>query len=291
LVTRERRFWLLKTMDMGTQGRTAGKANSSKTMGLRTTDWKTTDWRTANVGSAYLFEKPRSGVRKIPRFSDIADDNDYCDDDARCDSGASYADETRYQPNTSRKRRPRASCAMIVKGHVGNTKPIRKQNDWTEIWSLGNNLAFEMLRTTLLVLLAIVRLGAAWAKHMNKWLDTEGSQNEGYKADSADNCRPGIDRTDRELGLSDSISDDILDSTDDSTDFTDPTVESTDRTDCTKPTDIRKRYMSDCKDLQYTTFPQWSALPATRPTSDSQGNPLVEAPERQEHGPGPPNTS
>jgi hypothetical protein len=86
-----------------------------------------------------------------------------------------------------------------------------------------------MLRTTLLVLLAIVRLGAAWAKHMNKWLDTEGSQNKGYKAGSADNCRPGIDRTDRELGLSNSISDNI---TNNISDFTNLTKKSTSCTDC-----------------------------------------------------------
>jgi hypothetical protein len=46
--------------------------------GLRTTDWETTDWKTtewniAKVGSAGLFETLRSRVRKIPRFSDIAD--------------------------------------------------------------------------------------------------------------------------------------------------------------------------------------------------------------------------
>jgi hypothetical protein len=52
--------------------------------------------------------------------------------------------------------------------------------------------------------------------------------------DSTDNCRLGakcIDRSDRELDISTNISDDI-------SDFTDPTVESTGRTDCTKLTDV-----------------------------------------------------
>ena len=78
-----------------------------------------------------------------------------------------------------------------------------------------------------------------------------------HKSDSTtdltDNCKPGtksIDRTDKELGISDNILDftdptdchkncykdsDILD---DISDFTDPTVESTGCTDCTKPTDV-----------------------------------------------------
>ena len=83
---------------------------------------------------------------------------------------------------------------------------------------------------------------------------------------SIDNCWPGIGRTDRGL--------DILDNTlDDISDFTGSTVESTGHTDCTKPTDVRKRSMSNRKDLQYTTSLQLSALPATQPTSDSQETP------------------
>ena len=49
--------------------------------------------------------------------------------------------------------------------------------------------------------------------------------------DSADNCRLGIGKTDRELGFSDSTLDDI-------SDFTGLTVESTGCTDCTKPTGV-----------------------------------------------------
>ena len=41
------------------------------------------------VGSPGLFEKPQSGVRKMPRFLDHTDPMDYTSDDyGRCDSGA-----------------------------------------------------------------------------------------------------------------------------------------------------------------------------------------------------------
>ena len=89
----------------------------------------------------------------------------------------------------------------------------------------------------------IVRLGAAWAKHINKWLDAEESQSrvsqrhksKDHIVDSTDNCKPGIGRTDRELGFLDGFLDSI---SYDISDFTDPTVESTGCTDCTKPTDV-----------------------------------------------------
>jgi hypothetical protein len=58
--------------------------------------------------------------------------------------------------------------------------------------------------------------------------------------DSIDNCKPGTDNTDREL----SFLDEILD-------FTDPAV---DLTDCTKLTDVRKRHMSNRKDLYQETL-------------------------------------
>jgi len=58
---RRERFWLLKTTDRATaQGRRFGAKGN----------W-TEDWGTTKVGGA-AFEKPRSGARKIPRFSDIA---------------------------------------------------------------------------------------------------------------------------------------------------------------------------------------------------------------------------
>ena len=55
-------------------------------------------WKTAKVGGACLFEKPRSGVGKIPRFSSITSGDDYyCDDDANCDSGAWNAAKNQWQ--------------------------------------------------------------------------------------------------------------------------------------------------------------------------------------------------
>ena len=101
------------------------------------------------MGSAYLFEKPRSGAKNIPRFSDItSSDNHYCNDNANCDSsayntmknqcqldsnndsGAGYTNNNRYKLNKSQKRRPRARGAMTLQSHVGSTKPIRKpKND------------------------------------------------------------------------------------------------------------------------------------------------------------------
>jgi hypothetical protein len=46
------------------------------------------------VGGAYLFEKPRSRVEKMLRFSGSLDctsnDDDDCDDNAYCNSGTCY---------------------------------------------------------------------------------------------------------------------------------------------------------------------------------------------------------
>jgi hypothetical protein len=66
-------------------------------MGSRTMGLRTTDWRTANVGGACLFEKPRSGARNIPRFSDITSDDDDCTYDANCDSGTWNATKNQWQ--------------------------------------------------------------------------------------------------------------------------------------------------------------------------------------------------
>jgi hypothetical protein len=50
------------------------------------------------VGGAYLFEAPQSGVGKMLRFSDPTDaTNAKDDDDARCDSGAHYSNDAHYQ--------------------------------------------------------------------------------------------------------------------------------------------------------------------------------------------------
>jgi hypothetical protein len=75
-------------MDEGTQGRRFG-----------TMDRWTEDWETAKVGGARLFETLRSRARKIPRFSDITDDDNDCAYDADCDSGACNAIKNRCQPD------------------------------------------------------------------------------------------------------------------------------------------------------------------------------------------------
>jgi hypothetical protein len=47
-----------------------------------------------------------------------------------------------------------------MQSYARSTKLIQKQNNWIKIWSLGHALAFKTLRTTLLILLVIVQLGA-----------------------------------------------------------------------------------------------------------------------------------
>jgi hypothetical protein len=117
------------------------------------------------VGSAYLPENQRGktgrvvvGHRKLQRG--VADDNET---DPKLHLTNNYA------PNSSRKRtvlrtdnvetlqacRNCQDCPEAIK-LVRNSK-----DDWTEIGTLGYALAFETLRTTLLILLVIVRLGAA----------------------------------------------------------------------------------------------------------------------------------
>jgi hypothetical protein len=77
---------LFKTIDKGTQGRRCSKQD--KVAGNYPHNGFGRKGSILGVGSAYLFEKPRSRVGKIPRFSDITDSNDdsaYNDD---CDSSA-----------------------------------------------------------------------------------------------------------------------------------------------------------------------------------------------------------
>ena len=49
------------------------------------------------MGGAYLFEKPRSGARNIPRFSDITSDDGDCTYDANYDSGTWNATKNQWQ--------------------------------------------------------------------------------------------------------------------------------------------------------------------------------------------------
>jgi hypothetical protein len=240
-------------------------------MDSRTTDWKMTDWGTTKVGSAYLPEKQRGkservAVRHRKLQSGVAD-NDKTEPKLRPTDN--------YAPNSSWKRRALRTDNVETLQDCQNCqdcpeaiKLVRNsKDDWTEIGTLGYALALETLRTTLLILLVIVQLGAAWARHLETWLDAEGLRNKvrqrhksragdsttdltvnsrtdskDHIVDGTDSCRLGIDRTDRELSISDNILDDI-------SDFTDPILDATGRTDCTKLTDVQKRYMSNCEGL------------------------------------------
>jgi hypothetical protein len=61
------------------------------------------------VGSASLFEKPRSGVGKMPRFSGSLDrtsnDDYYCDDHVYYDSGVYHTNDSYQKPKVGRDSR------------------------------------------------------------------------------------------------------------------------------------------------------------------------------------------
>jgi len=133
------------------------------------------DWKTGEVGGAYLFEKSRGKAEKEVmggrRLRQVATDDD----------GEGLRLEPRLRPtkgvrpNSSRKR------SKLDAGSVGTLRdcpesigPVRGlKDDFQEIGSLGYALIFETLRTTLLILLVIVRVGAAGAGYVEKWLDDE----------------------------------------------------------------------------------------------------------------------
>ena len=125
------------------------------------------------VGGAYLFETPRSGVRKMPKFPDSIDRTS--DDDDHYDSGAYKPKNTnnaRYKPNTSRRRCPRAGTTMTSLNHVESTRPIGKpRNDWREIRDLSHALLFETLQLVLILSMTIVRVSMALAESVARWLD------------------------------------------------------------------------------------------------------------------------
>jgi len=93
-----------------------------------------------------------------------------------------------YRPNSSQKRskldagsvRTLRDCLEGI-GPVGGLK-----DDFQEIGGLGYALIFETLRTTLLILLAIVRVGALGAGYVERWLDDEaiGEWNRDYYKDT-----------------------------------------------------------------------------------------------------------
>ena len=83
-------------MDKGTQGKRFG------TIGRWTEDWKT-----SNVGSACLFEKPRSRVGKMLRFSGSLDytssDDHHCDNNAYCDSSVYHISDSYQRPKVDKE--------------------------------------------------------------------------------------------------------------------------------------------------------------------------------------------
>jgi hypothetical protein len=194
---------------------------------------------TAKVGDASLFEKPRSGARKIPRFSNIIDNDDHCAYNASCDSSACnaiksqcqldsdddsayYTDDACYKPKTTWQRQPCASYVIAAPSHLGSAQPVRKlTDDWKEIQGLSYDLLFEVLRLVLLVSLTIVRISTALIKSIgtqfDKWMLR--ALDLGYKGN-----RQSF--------------------TDDPRHFTGPADKPTGRTGCTKLTDVRKRHMS-----------------------------------------------
>jgi hypothetical protein len=81
------------------------------------------------VGSAYLFKKPQSRVRKMLRFLDVTkDDNRDCDNDTLRGSGTyntnnaycklNNSNEVCYRLNTSRRRQLHSSSAQLVQGYI-----------------------------------------------------------------------------------------------------------------------------------------------------------------------------
>ena len=162
-----------------------------------------------------------------------------------------------YTPNSSRKRRVlRTSSVGALRDCsedielVGNSK-----DEWKEIEGLKHALAVETLRTTLLIFLVIVRLGAAWAKHVEEWLGMRGLQKG---ASQWHKWRDGKRTDSKEDNASEKH-------------FTDGPTDFADRT---KLTDVRKRLMSDSEDLLYTTFPQLEASAPLASSTESTTTPL-----------------
>ena len=129
------------------------------------------------VGGAYLFEAPQSGVRRMLRFLNPTNNDDVC-----CDSGAycsndayrnpKNTDNTCYKPNESRQRRSHASSATKTQRHAKSIGPLRRQrNDWREIWDLSSALIFKALELVLILSLTIIRIGTAFAEGVSRWLD------------------------------------------------------------------------------------------------------------------------
>jgi len=80
-----------------------------------------------------------------------------------------------------------ASSVRTLRDCPESIGPVRGlKDDFQEIGGLRYALIFETLRTTLLILLAIVRVGALGAGYVERWLDDEaiGEWNRDYYKDT-----------------------------------------------------------------------------------------------------------
>jgi len=67
-----------------------------------------------------------------------------------------------------------AGSVRTLRGCLEGIRPVRGlKDDFQEIGGLRYTLIFKTLRTTLLILLVIVRVGAVRAGYIEKWLDDE----------------------------------------------------------------------------------------------------------------------
>jgi hypothetical protein len=93
-----------------------------------------------------------------------------------------------YAPNSSRKRRELRTIGVeALQDRPKSVEPVgNRRNSWQELWGLGYALSFELLRATLLISLVLVRLGAAGAECVGRWLDERelvGERKEGAFTD------------------------------------------------------------------------------------------------------------
>src|SRR3984893_3858335 len=139
------------------------------------------------VGGPRLFEKPQSGVSKMPRSLDPTDrtrgddDSAYCTDDARC-----LPNGLRRKKSCSQQEQPRASGTRTKQGHTEGVGSARRAgNDWEGIRGLGNDLLFEILRLVLVFSLTFARVGSALGEEIGddicQWLEKRSLENRHKK--------------------------------------------------------------------------------------------------------------
>ena len=153
------------------------------------------DWKTREVGGACLFEKlrgkARSGVAsndgEVPKLQRTASDDEQGKPRLPPTKGVQESGDG-YAPNSSRKRRAlRTDSVEALQDYPEGIEPVRSlRDDWREIRGLGYALIFETLKTALLILVVLVRLGAAGARNVERWLGEEVLLEGHKKEDSAE---------------------------------------------------------------------------------------------------------